>query len=271
MATAKPYIDEGAELTRGFGDRRRTQRIVPVYVDDITDNAGAVAEATAAAKTAVGDSITDDGVAIPLADSRCRLLGMNIDGTLSALVYLRYGFTDSDPPLYDTFEFAQEECFSERSSRTWKIHNLTDGTSEDAPINTTFTLESDEVLVGHSTDAPLHEILAPVVTTSNVVDTVATLYGHYNSDAVTIDGVDRAPFTLKFRGVRQNPVDKRGGKVYSAFYVFNYFPGVYGGYNLIVKSATGGTEYRLEVNSPSPSAAFANAFPTSYGTGPEPA
>lgn len=265
----KAHLDEGARLSRGYGDRRQTQRVIPVYAWSIPDNASAIPDAIAAAVTKVGQSITDDGATIPLADADCQLLGPAIDGLLAAIVYLKYGFTESDPPLHDTFNFVQEESFGERSSGTWKIVNISTGVATDAPTGTAFTLDSGEVLTRLSVDAPLHEILAPVVSTTNMVDTVATLYGHYNSDAVVIDGVERAAYTLKFRGVRQNPVDKRSGKVYSGFYVFHYFPGVYGGYDVYAKSTSSGTEYRLEVNTPSPAAAFTNAFPTSQGTGPK--
>lgn len=290
MPTAKLNLKQGTSLTRGIADRQRDQARVRCFVTGLTNNASIRSQAIEAAKAALPSSFHHEIGDLPLAAATASPTGPD-----RAYVELIFARTRSAPPTRPAFDFASETTFDEQQQRERVIRLVkVDGSVEEIEptLDEWFTLgeytsQSDvhaAEIRSYNRVRPITQIAVPFVLDTHPHDVVQEVWNRVNTDAVKINGVERAPFSLLFRRVRLDPVDKPDELVYTGDYIFFYVETTWLQQRLrgpifaelqsdgsFTSGDNNQTWWMVDEFLPRPmqTAAFAGKFPTHDGQGPE--
>lgn len=262
---------QGTRLVRSMADKRQDRAVRVAF----NDNGDAWRTYL---KTGIDNIIAESGVTTHPDDATLPLASVEAQGLANgrAMLTAIYARLASAAPTQPAFSFATVTAFGERKKRYWYSYTVATKTYTEIAEGP-FSLATGDLLIGRTEDEVVAQFAVPVVVTSNPLPTVKSLFGYYNSDAVTIDGMTCDASTLQFRGVRIAPIDTHlQGIVWTGYYIFNYFPAGYGKYRvdtyqLGTPPSTEpwlGHRFILSAIPPRKSTAFAGAFPVHNGVGP---
>lgn len=289
------YVFDGSRLERNYQDARRSRAIVICSVSGLDDTTEAKTQAINAAVAAVGTTYTDGSLDIPLLSTNA-----DIWATGQAWVTLNYGFSYASNPTLDPWSLAPIRYFGEdRDPMFTRIYRDASGELQSEDITQPGIYEylsamtdgfdevptpPDKAISINRQDrrrVPVFQIDVPAGALDfNPLAVMADLVRHHNSDTVTIAGHDFGPGQLRCVGWQGNAVDQQGEVRRPSHYAFLYKPTGFFRRSLEVKqvyvgppSPTSGLrdigiQYILTIEPASPSASFADGFPTFNGVGP---
>lgn len=286
MPTTKLHIKARTQLVKGLYDRRRDRGRVSALVQNLAETPGirgdaidaAVAAWEAISATRMHHEISD----LPLLEAAAQsFLGVTPG---RCYVDLRFGRDATTNPTMPSFAMA---TVSPHASRSIDVpYNRTGyGAGDEAEITASGIYYFRAFGGSNSLGVFMKEREAPVslITvdagrlTTDPSDAVADLFGHVNSDAVSIGSrFDCAPKTLMFAGHRVQPIDQDGVRRYSTTYYLHWSPLGWGRWRIFDFTIGGPTSStgRYWIVYPDTrdllTTTFANKLPTFDGTsGPD--
>lgn len=275
-------------LLRNVQDRRRSRGQREFVIQGLTGDSGDLDEANLFLESNLAGAHPEDS-SLPLREVRSRYW---IPGkTVSHAVY---GHSDASNPTQAPFSFAKERLAGHRRAPALTRIYYSGGSLTSEVIQDTSNYVWDTydganhravtfAVTPTTNRVAVTQIVVPAgLLSSHPGDSVGDLVGDYNSDAVCINGLERAANTLRFETADILPVDVGGTIKYQTHYVFSYCPVGWGAYSINQYSVTAEPydssgitirpvfqAFSATYNTALPASAFEDAFPLYTGTGPK--
>ena len=262
--SVKFHVFRGTRVYRGVDDRERDHAQVRASV------------------TGLGNSTSDNTDAIEQAISDAGLTHHSETGLpLASVRHTKYSRTKgravldyrrgpSADPTQPAFSIAEELDAGDERQKVWY--------DQDGNKITNFPYESNNRPLSATLRLPVFNVRVPFVLDQHPIadqnTDILARHGATNLDSVVINGVSRPQFTLMFMGTSIRAIDTRNGIRYAGEYVYQYLASGWTEKRLFTSfvfgydsnnNFYGGFNFRVSQDLESPTALFADAFPTHGG------